>query len=231
MKFMSFAALMLIGTSAFAADQYNFKLIGFSKDNSKVAFSESVLADGSCNAYATVSVVDVKANNLLKRVNQMDENPTGECASEAKALKGALAKANLKAFGIDEKIKGEVLLEKLATDLSVYKEIAFAQHPNLTKYSLVLSESAAKSDQCFDQETPSMFKLTMNHPDENGKPVSIVLQEDKVLPKSRGCALSYGIAKVVKSGDALVVIMTKKTPGFEGPDTSFMAVTVQKKLD
>ncbi len=226
MKFLPLAALMLLTSSAFAADQYNFKLLGFSKDNKKVAFVESVSQDGSGHGVAYVSIIDVKANNLLKRVDHRDEGINDEGGSEEVAVKQAIAKADLKSFGIDTANKGQTLLDRLPTDKSSYKDSVFSQNVYLSSYSLVLAESPAKSDSCYDMGTPKMFKLTLK-----GQNVNVVLNDDKVLPKSRGCVLKYGVSKVIKSGDALVVIVTKSTPGFEGPDSSHMAVTGEVKLD
>lgn len=228
MKFLSLLALSVMASSAFAADQFNFKLIGFSKDNKKVAFVESVIQDGSGHGIAVVSVVDVKANNLLKKVDHRDEGANDTGGSEEVAIQKAIAKANLKSFGIDSSNKGQVLLERLATDASSYSDTVFSQHPNLSKYSLSLSEKTAQAD-CSTEWEAKMMKLSLSSVQQPG--LNLVLQEDRALPRSRGCVLGYGISKVIKSGDALVVILNKATPGFEGPDSSFLAVTAEVKLD
>lgn len=231
MKFLSLLALTVMASSAFAADQYNFKLLGFSKDNKKVAFVESVSQDGSGHGVATVSVIDVKANNLLKRVNHRDEGVNDEGGSEEVAIKGAIAKAKLSSFGIDTNMKGQTLLERLPTDLSSFTDTVFAQHPNLSRYSLSLDEISTRSEACFDGEQAKMMKLTLKSVRQDESAINLVMQQDTSLPKSRGCVLGYGISKVIKSGDALVVVLNKTTPGFEGPDSSFLAVTAEIKLD
>lgn len=228
MKFLSLLALTVMASSAFAADQYNFKLIGFSKDNKKVAFVESVSQDGSGHGVAYVSIIDVKANNLLKKVDYRDEGVNDEGGSEEVAVQRAIAKANLKSFGIDSSNKGQVLLERLPTDLSSYSNTIFAQNPNLGRYSLSLTEKTAQAD-CSTEWEAKMLKLSLSSVQQPG--LNLVMQEDKTLPRSRGCVLGYGISKVIKSGDSLVVILNKSTPGFEGPDSSFLAITAEVKLD
>jgi predicted secreted protein len=230
MKMLPLIASLFIASSAFAADQYNFKLLGFSKDNKYVAFAQSVVQDGSGHGVAVVSVVDVKANDLVKNISHHHE--AEEVGSEEVALKGAIAKANLSKFGIDSKRQGELLLERRPTDASTILDTVFKIRPYMhsTQFSLELKELAAKSDQCYDMGEPKMLKLTLKSKNDP-QTVNLVMQEDKVLPRSRGCALGYGVSKVIRSGNALVVIVMKSSLGFEGPDFNFMAVTADINLD
>ncbi len=232
MKLLPIVALALFASSAFSADQYNFKLIGFSKDNKYVAFAESVNQDGSGHGVAVVSVVDVKANNLIKKADHRDEGLNDEGGSEAVALKAAIAKANLAKFGIVTSNQGEVLIDRRPTDASTILDTAFKIHPYMhsTQFSLDIKELPAKSEQCYDMGEPKMLKLTLKSKNDP-QTVNLVMQEDKSLPKSRGCALGYGVSKVIRSGNALVVIINKSSPGFEGPDHDFMAITAEIKLD
>ncbi len=60
---------------------------------------------------------------------------------------------------------------------------------------LRLTEFAVEAKHCsFVGETPTGFSLVLE--DRNGQPLRI-LQEDTGLPKSRGCALHYGISDVI----------------------------------
>ena len=231
MRLLPLVATLLLSGSALAADQYNFKLLGFSKDNKTVAFATSVSQDGSGHGVAVVSVIDVKGNNLLKRTDARDEGVNDEGGSEDVALKAAIAKANLKSYGIDGSNKGQTLLKRLPTDFSSYKNTVFGINQYAAEYELKLSEVSTKSESCMDGESAKMLKLTLKSMDAQAQnPVNLVMQEDKSLPKSRGCVMGYGISEVIKSGNSLVVIVNKVTPGFEGPDGSFMAVTADVEL-
>ena len=73
-----------------------------------------------------------------------------------------------------------------------------------------------------------MFSLTMRQ----GNRTPFVLQQDKVLPESRGCPFGYRIQDVyifhgkdTPPGGYIVVFLNMSVPGFEGGDMRFLAVT------
>ena len=230
MKLATILTTVLFSSSLFAADIMNFKLLGFSADNKYVAFAESVDMDGSGAGFASVSVVDVKGNNLVKRSNHTDQGADGD-GSEAVALAQAISKANLSSYGIIQTKKGTLLLERLATDLSTYRRTVFSQPPTLTSYALTLRQSAARSNACENGESAKKLRLNLDSTRPQGHQVHLTMQNDTTLPASRGCVTGYAVSKVIKSGDALVVVVSQTSTGFEGADIGHMLITAEVALD
>jgi len=76
-----------------------------------------------------------------------------------------------------------------------------------------------------DWEPGAIFRLTLRY---DGR--TVVMNDDKTIPASRGCVLDYGIAEVhaYTRPDGLValaVILGMAVRGFEGSDRHFLAVT------
>ena len=239
MKFvMPIIASLVISSSAYAGDAFNFKLLGFSKNSNVVAFAKTVIADGSGFGLASITVIDTKANKVLKEVTASDESET---STEESAFQKALSQINLNSFGvkIGENL-GTTLVQRLPTDHSGFANTVFSVQagaeggslPIIPKYELTLTtKNAPKSDSCYFEEDKKMMKLTLkNLKGGDVTPVNFKMQDDTKLPKSRGCALGYTISQVVQSGDALVVVLKYAATGFEGPDTNYMLVTAQVKL-
>jgi predicted secreted protein len=227
-----FALLLAFGTSAHAADVYNFKIIGFSNDNKIVAFADTAVQDGSGHGVAEVSIVDIAKNSVLAKADGRDEQD--DVGSEKKALELALKKINLAKYGITAgKNTGETLLNRLPTDLSsgaifapqIYRGWS-STFP--TRYELKLTtQSVGSIPSCYDLGEAKKMTLTLTS--INATPaVNMVLQSDTRLPSSRGCVLGYRVSKVIRSGKALVVALDYMTPGFEGPDAQHMIVTTDK---
>jgi predicted secreted protein len=76
---------------------------------------------------------------------------------------------------------------------------------------------------------PLGLRLTIHNIADSAAPT--VLQEDRSLPKSRGCVTEYSIAQVILNGTDLVVLVRKASVGFEGSDYRYLAVTGQPKLE
>ena len=227
------AVLALTATSAHAADTYNFKILGFSKDNRTVAIADTVVQDGSGEGVADVSVIDIANNRVLVHVNARDESE--DKSTEKKALETALSKVDLAGYGIEiGKSLGTTVLNRLPTDLGT--DVIFAAQgygdwgsTDYGRYSLTVTKKpAGATAACKEKEDrPALMTLTLKSV-KAVKPVSMVLQSDSRLPSSRGCASDYRVSRVIRSGKALVVVVDYLTPGFEGGDKQHMVVTTTK---
>jgi predicted secreted protein len=236
-KFILGFATVVLASSAHAGSQYNFKVLGFSADNKTVAFADMGIGDGSGFGIATISVVNVKTNTLIKTVQGVDERESG--ATESEALKKALAKINLAKYGITAgKNLGKSLVERRPTDYSSTSNTIFSvdswaeggSSATVPKYELTIETAPAKAE-CYDMGEAVGMKLTLTNKEGEATPINRVLQQDSAsLPKSRGCAMGYSVTNVIKSGSALVVAVKYSSPGFEGPDTQHMVVTTEAAL-
>jgi len=238
-QFITIGFLTLgLSASAFAGDAANFRLLGFSQDNSKMAYADTAIGDGSGLAYASIQVVDIKNNKVLKTISAEDENENNP--SESVALKKALLKAKLASYGIIVgKKMGKVLLQRLPTDYSqstntIFSVDSWAQGgatSTVPKYELLLEQKNVSSKVCDDEAmgfSGSIMKLSLKDKEGDATKVNMVLQQDRTIPKSRGCARDYHITQVIKSDKALVVVVNYANNGFEGPNTQHLVVTTDK---
>lgn len=219
---------LLLSTAAIPAharDLYNFHALGFSADGKYYAFAESVQQDGSGFATADVSVLDVAANKLVasKTVTLQQDN-----ATEQQALDQAIRGAALGRYGIDGRHTGEDLLVRVRTDRSNYTDTVFTTYYYRTYRLAIDATNLPERDECLGNQE-QLLKLTLTSAEE-GNDLRKVLQEDTALPKSRGCAGTYEVARVTRQGDSLVVIVSYTTPGFEGANLSYMAVSTKIQL-
>lgn len=211
--------------SAQARDIHEFRSLGFSTDSSKYAFLQHVTQDGSGFPEARIIIMDVATGNEVRneRVILEDEGKT-----EKEAIEEALVKVDLKSYGIDGTNDGSMLLNRLNSDRSAYTDTAFA-----TGYyqTYTLSTSATKVPIAADSYCivePELLKLELKNEDPSA-PMQIILANEAGLHADRSCAYNHNVSKVIIAKDALVVIMSYQSTGFEGPDTDFMAIV--KKID
>lgn len=215
-----------------AGESATTRPIGFSKDGKFFAYVEYVMQDGSGFTIATVKFLDVAKNAYAdKAVTVRDENEMADLyKTREKALtKAAPILAKLKIL----KNNSEFLVSRQITDTDVAQnkdmrhKAEFSTYRNMLsggQLSLSLDLKKGKSDLCISEVEPKMLKLSLKRAD--GKVV--ILQEDKELPKSRGCAYDYVIQDVIIKEDSrkeAVVLVNVVTNGFEGPSTETIAIT------
>ncbi|MEP0941614.1 MAG: DUF2259 domain-containing protein [Rhizobiaceae bacterium] len=101
--------------------------------------------------------------------------------------------------------------------------------PDIKAWKLSLRENKfAANDACFGlHDNMAGFRLVLSN-EETGE--EMVLNDDKRVPKSRGCPLKYYVEQVMTyprkdGGFSLAVLVRYATPGFEGPDGRLIAVT------
>ena len=86
----------------------------------------------------------------------------------------------------------------------------------------------AATDKCFNfYDSMKGFSLVLTN-ETSGE--EMILNDDKRIPKSRGCPQKYYVEQVLTyprpGGDfSLAVLVRYSLPGFEGPDGRFLAVT------
>jgi predicted secreted protein len=217
---------------ALAGDDPSLNVLGFSKDGKYLAFEQYGEHDGSGFPFSKVHFVDCEKNLLAApsvEVNLEDENAT---QTQARDKAHQQATNSLTKLGIVQGDTGIHLLSHMPSDLNAAKpDDAAAEEVvrftmggrNMNEYELKLTSlpTTLKDCEVFGFDTFYM-ELSLTNKTSNE---TAVLQKDTRLPKSRGCVMDYAIQDVYRSEGFIAVFIRYKTPGFEGPDSAFMAVS------
>ncbi|WP_413291486.1 DUF2259 domain-containing protein [Bdellovibrio sp. HCB337] len=223
MKKMIFALSLILGSQAFAADQFNFHNLGFSPAGYTFAFAQSAVQDGSGFPVAQVHIVNVAKNTIVATEKVMIQDESSYDAQDALNLAIKNSKSKFKKFAITPNTnRGQIIaFEQLSEQNGVFLV-------NGKKFELNLAEKDAGNtnpdDYWCNDYGSKMMKLTLSQLDK-GQEKTIVLQEDQKQPKSRYCSFNYTIANAIRLGKSLVVVLSYQTPGFEGPNSEYMVVT------
>lgn len=242
MKKLIAAAVLSLSSLCFAGDAAKLTHIGFSSDGKSYAFMESGIQDGSGFAYAEIKFLDVVSNKYsapaVSAMTKEEDTISNLLDIELEAIKKA--DATLKSLKISPYIKGDVVLSRKLTDLDAgkLKEVNFSNGPIIAglmapKYKLKLTQSSVKvgtDAACIVEGEAKKLKLELVNVQTKK---ATVLQEDKKLPSSRGCAHNYAIEDVVvinpdqmsELASNVVVLVRIYSYGFEGEDVRYMAIS------
>lgn len=220
-----------------AGDFAEFRSIGFSESGQYYAFAQIGISDGAGFPYAELRVIDVLKNQQVAITSiEINDAKDEETVTAEDALNKAIEAANLARFSITSNShSGSDLLIHLPTDCSEFTSNVFSFAPVIAgdvsafadRYEVVLSTTETEpvlKDMPIDFGPAKKLKLSIAGLGEASGTVQI-LQEDKQLPKSRAYPLAYSVRRVTAFKDGLVVIVSYTTPGFEGPDVRYMAIS------
>ncbi len=216
--------------TSFAGEAAELNVIGFSKDGKYLAFEQYGITDGEGAAYSEIFVVDTADNDFeIKPIQSKTDGTPEDAVAKVRATNLKLATDEFKKFNIEVGLTGKHVISHLPTDLKVDPKTAqFSFVPPLagttyTTYTLTLTEQTAKAENCPDgMETK---KLTLKLQDDALKS-SHSLQEDKGIPKTRGCPLSYRIQDVyVLNQNTIAVFLNMFTLGNEGQNMRYLVMT------
>jgi predicted secreted protein len=242
MKKLIAVAILSLSSLAFAGDAAKLTHIGFSGDGKSYAFMQSGVQDGSGFAYAEIKFLDTANNkysaSAVTALQDEDDTISTLADIEDKALKSA--EATLKSLQISTSLKGDVLVSRKISDLEArkLKEVSFSNGAIIgglqaPQYKVKLSTSKVKTaadSYCIEEGSAKKMKLELVNLQSKK---TVVLQEDKTLPASRGCVHNYEIEDVVvinpdqssELAAKVVVLIRVFTLGFEGEDVRYMAVS------
>jgi len=228
---------LLLATSCQAGDIAEFRPLGFSESGQYYAFAQMGIHDGSGVPYAEIWVIDVLKNEqAATSAVELTDDKDIEAGSAEPALKKAIEAARLERFALKvNENPGTDLLIHLPTDHSPFTGNIFSLTPGVdggasgitAKYEVRLETTVttpAIKDMPTDFGPAKMLKLSIAGLEEASGTVQ-VLQQDKRLPKSRAYPLSYQVRRVTSCKDGIVVIVSYTSPGFEGPNLSYMAIS------
>jgi predicted secreted protein len=221
-KFWLIVPILLLGLAR-AGDATLLTMAGFSGNGAYVAFQETATGDGSGFPYSTLSIVDVARNALVYQTTTTLEN-AGASENQARAKVMLEAGASLKKYGIKPGDQGRFVLGNSANGGGATPAKTDFEFEALGRtYSLEINtKDLPEIPEC--DVTRQLLEVTLFV----GK-TSRILQRDTKLPESRRCAYNYELHSVFLKGSSLVAFIAVSTPGFEGPNLDWMAVTMTLK--
>lgn len=245
---------MLLLPAVWAGDAAQLNFIGFSADGKYLAFEQYGVTDGSAAPYSELHLINVADNHYLSKPLQADNIEKFSPDELSEIPLDSLRKLNLSdnekainKYKLDKPQTGLHLIHHPLHDLGANPdEVTFSPQIPLggrvfIRYQLSLTEEEDSSADCFDMGTAKRMTLKLINLDlqesqeqakkDDKEPVSkqnpvTILQQDKKLPKARGCVLDYRIQDVYLYDDKhLAVLINQFKPGFEGQDMRYMVVT------
>lgn len=219
MKKLVYVLCFLSFSSAVQAmDLYNFRNLGFSPDGLFFAYANTTVQDGSSFPHASVYVVNVPNNAVVRKATLTIKDDSSY--EESEALRRVLPSVDLDSYQI---YPGKNLGVEQALTLASDHEGSFVVDGQ--NYSLNLAEkdagNAANKSYCKDAAHGSKtITLTLSYAQ-----TQVVLENERYQPLARYCSYDYKIEKALTHGKNLVVVLSYQRPGFEGPDTNYRVVT------
>ena len=221
LSILLFAALAI--PKAHAGDAASRNIIGFSPDGRSFAFEQYGVQDGSGFEYSEIFIIDTETDRWLPetpiRIRHDKEGLGVEMARKTArhAAQPILQKLKIGAMG-------DTLARYPAGTLQ--HEVAIGPVGGEAPLSFSLEEKPFPPGDCgkYTDQPIKGFRLSMGAavPDT-------IIHDDVALPATRGCALAYGIADVIRSPaegpTGYAILIEVQSHGFEGPDTRFIAVT------
>ena len=254
-----FAAAAQPASGALGAEMSRAEVLGFSENGSVFAFQEYGIADGIGGAYASFFAIDVASDTWLDGTpihltpREGDDDQTafadGQAMSQEqidwrlsrhqrrKLMK--LAAPILREIGPLHPPEQRVVRapqdftddSRVARFSNLGFQTRYNTAPDTRMWRVDLTEiNFPKAENCFDFfEGTKGYKLTLTN-ETTG--VVTVLNQDKRVPKSRGCPQSYSIEQILTYGPpqgpfSLAVLVRYGRLGFEGLDGRLLAVTAR----
>lgn len=245
---LAFAALAILTTTcpAAAGDAAARRVIGFSPDGAYFAFEQYTMLYEDDASFSEYVVIDTRTDRFAPGtpVKVLIRGDDGLDEKKARADAAAKATPLLERLKIGE--RGTHIEGKASMDLDdggIYqmdtkplaRSLAFAL-PDGRKATLSVARHPLQMATCEGYGGTGIAAKARGHGLKltlavAGQP-AIVMQDDKALPKSRGCAHDYGIAEawLHKAPDGTVTLAalveySDNQDYHAGPNRRFMAVT------
>ncbi|NND71555.1 MAG: DUF2259 domain-containing protein [Rhodothermales bacterium] len=214
------------GEASRKGDAASIELLGFSGDGEYLAYETFGLIEGGPIFWSEIYFINVPENSWaappVKWYADNEQVSLGMVRTRVREQ----ADSTMAALKIISDNVGRQYLYNMFTDSGADPHNAtFYTGGKLTgqyfeEYRLSLEESVAGS--CDDFGEKKMLRLSITNLASNQ---TAVLQDDKSVPESRGCTLSYRIQEVHIYQTYVIVLINKMTPGWEGRNMRFMCIT------
>ena len=226
-----------MGGSATAGNIAERRILGFSPDTSVFAFETFGIQDGSGFPFATIYVIDTTTDSWLAgtpfRVRIEDETAT---VADARAQVRQQAAPVFSAIELTDTYKtlaanplGQIGIDPLRMRFGepLPSNPLAAMTPRYAATLDVYAADAPGRDCSILTDGPAKgFRLSVRNAVTDAV---AVFHADQEIPQSRGCPIGYRIDSVIVPdgypATKAVVLLSVFTPGFEGPDRTFLAVS------
>jgi len=238
------AALTLAGLSATlppapaaAGNIAERRILGFSPDKSVFAFETFGIQDGSGFPFATIYVIDTTTDAWLAgtpfRVRIEDDTATvadarAQVRQQAAPVFSAIELAdNYKTLAANPlgQIGTDPLRLRFGEPLPANPLAAMAPRYAAT-LDVYAADAPGRDCSILTDGPPKGFRLSLRNAETDAV---AVFHADQEIPQSRGCPIGYRIDSVIVPdgypASKAVVLLSVFTPGFEGPDRTFLAVS------
>lgn len=227
-----FAAALVGMSAARAADAAERAILGFNSSGTVFAYEQYGRQDGSGFPYADIFYVQTGTKDwAFYPVRVL-------VRSERRSVRHARALARSRASGPravshytypGRLAASDAITESPRAGDAIAFETGYISGGEAPKYAVNLYKSTEPTARCADLTGGEEKKLTITLRNV-ATGTEAKLQDDRIIPKSRGCPLDYSISDVVlydkPGGTAVaVVIVNVLRHGFEGRDRRFMAVS------
>lgn len=237
MRFALIAACLAVALGATpgrAADAAEAEIIGFAEG--LFAFEEYGVQDGSGFPYSTIYVIDTATDAWVEgtpiRVQLDDETATlAEARADAAArLSDRFGDSfgDARAVTLAHSPLGEIESDPVRLAFApVLPALPLGDHEPryVARLELYYAETQMENCVTYIGDRPMGFRLIVER--EGG--ASAALSEDDVVPRSRGCPITYRISRIVVPKEwpprHVAVLISVFGPGFEGAQRRFIAVT------
>lgn len=231
MRILLIAVFLFIAGPVTAADQATLHQSMFSSDGRYFGFTEYGQWDASGHPYGAFVLIDTAADTWVNGTPIHVEIPDPDL-SRSDGLKAILARAApvSRQYGLTNPGSQQARFDNPNQPEGAARSARFHLIAQGDAELILEQKPAVAAHGCHEEyHTPVDFQLTL----VTGGERQIISPFRNRLPKSRGCAHGYGIARVLThdspSGVVLAVILDVYTPGWEWFDRRHMAVTANFK--
>jgi len=224
---------------AFAGDIATLDVIGYSEDGRYFAFEEYGVQDGSGFAYSHIIVVDVAEDRwVLGTPIDVQADQDNASLYDVRTEARAMAQPRLESLGIYWAAdvlayigSGALDTDGLTLNFGVPPLLGSTQ--SIIRHTLSLEIfKASSAAPCMDWFGEIGMGYSLRLIQDDG---STLIHADDVLPRSRGCPVTYKITGVFAPLQATdlkhaVAVISVYPRGFEGPDRRFIAVPIGNQL-
>ena len=233
--FFAIAGISIQTAPAYAGDYANVEIYGFSDEGFRFAFEQFGLESGSGAPYSDIFVIDTQTDSWvqgspfrLKKEADEFPDPAQDLydlrQENQQAARETLANSRISGEGrtVGHNPPTEIGANPHKMAVNPRLIVPPADNPMvfmLEEYPLQSGDCAAYGDDV------KGFRLTVSN-----EGIDRVINEDKKLPKSRGCPIRYRVERVVTFYPAgrpavFAALILMESYGFEGPDGRFLAIT------
>ncbi len=232
-KIISIVCSLLWATSSQAGTLSRLGVTGFSPDGAYYAFEQYGVQDGSGFPFSNITIIDVIADKWVggspHKVVIEDENQPILAARQQAQNKAGGAIQNLGISSVNGATVANNPISQMGVDSDWMKFRPFlTSHDIGEPIEITIEEFQLPANSECDVFGPTKgFRLLLTREGNTQN-----LHSDRKIPNSRGCPQSYRLDRIdayvtPQNNIVLAIMVMMYTPGFEGPDASYLVVTKQ----